>query len=495
VAGVSAMFWHLGVQGKRRAALFSGAMAVTGVVCFWGFTVDDALISARVAHRLAMGQGYRFNPAGPAVDAVTPLGWAYLLAPFAKAGPLAALTAARVIGVVAWVASAAWLGASVVRRGGAVWPLAALGLLSPVGLWASAGMETGVVTALVTLSSACSSLGLSCVGLAAAWRPELIPFAITLALARSQSLGSAVRDLAIAVGPAILVALIRLWSFGSAHPLAVEAKPSDTAQGFWYALEALLWSGPIWLWFSSGWSLSTILGGAPSEADLGAPSLTDDGQRPRQLAREDAALALAVIVHFFSMVLAGGDWMPAYRLLVPVMPVMLRVACHIPASRGRFRTIAACCVALLSMLHIACKLTPKARRIVEQRGLLIKDAERVLRNATVVAAPDVGWVGAAFAGEIVDLAGATDPSVARLPGGHTSKRIESRLFVSRHVDHIVVLLAPGMVLEQPWTDSRFARAIDRRAATIANELGCFPSDLLPLPYADQRYVVLECPNR
>jgi len=80
-----------------------------------GFTVDDALIPARYAANIAHGWGYRFNARGPSTDGVTPLGFPYLLAPFAAQGPLGALAAARVIGALAWLTAAGALGAAIAR--------------------------------------------------------------------------------------------------------------------------------------------------------------------------------------------------------------------------------------------------------------------------------------------------------------------------------------------------------------------------------------------
>ncbi|MDF3071929.1 MAG: hypothetical protein K0R38_7530, partial [Polyangiaceae bacterium] len=73
------------VPSKVRARALAGgigAVAALGasMAWLWGFTVDDALITARVAWHLANGAGYRFNAGGPVVDAVTPLGFAVLLA-------------------------------------------------------------------------------------------------------------------------------------------------------------------------------------------------------------------------------------------------------------------------------------------------------------------------------------------------------------------------------------------------------------------------------
>src|SRR4051812_27296533 len=59
---------------RTQAALGAVLAAAIGIALAWGFTVDDALISARVAAHLAQGLGYRFNADGPRVDCVTPLG-------------------------------------------------------------------------------------------------------------------------------------------------------------------------------------------------------------------------------------------------------------------------------------------------------------------------------------------------------------------------------------------------------------------------------------
>src|SRR5690606_14972141 len=119
----------------------------------WQFTVDDALITARVAHHVATGVGYRFNAGDPISDAVTPLGFPLLLAPFAGEGPLAALRAAKIGGLLVWLVTAAAIGAAIGRCGQRLWrfsPLALLATSVPLGAWAVAGMETPLVTALAT---------------------------------------------------------------------------------------------------------------------------------------------------------------------------------------------------------------------------------------------------------------------------------------------------------------------------------------------------------
>ena len=140
---------------RALGALLFAIAAACGVALAWGFTVDDALISTRVAHQLALGRGYRFNPGGPSVDAVTPLGWAQLLAPFAAGSPWQALERARAGGAALWVLAAAGLGSRCAELC-AGWRLGLLALVLatclPLGAWACAGMETALVMVLGVLA-------------------------------------------------------------------------------------------------------------------------------------------------------------------------------------------------------------------------------------------------------------------------------------------------------------------------------------------------------
>src|SRR5450432_2250088 len=103
--------------------------ALPALIYLRNFTVDDALIPARYAAHLALGFGYRFNAEGPSTDGVTPLGWAHLLAPFAARGPLAALSAARRLGALSWLAAAGALGVAIAALPGRSRRFAALALV------------------------------------------------------------------------------------------------------------------------------------------------------------------------------------------------------------------------------------------------------------------------------------------------------------------------------------------------------------------------------
>ncbi|HEY8943405.1 MAG TPA: hypothetical protein VIM73_04040, partial [Polyangiaceae bacterium] len=376
---------------KSILATFAAVLAAAvPAVALWSFTVDDALISARVAHRLAVGQGYRFNATGPIVDAVTPLGWAPLLSLFARGGPLEAFAAAKVLGLGVWLGAAGVLGNLSARHGTRAAVVTALALLAttPLAAWAVSGMETGLVMAMATLGlvrwrGAALSLGL-CAGL----RPELLPWAFTLAGVRAaleEPEGrTRVRRIAVALfaasAPFLLVVAIRLTLFGQAAPLALLAKPSDAEHGARYALGALALSGPAWLLIA--------------------------GPAYRKASASTRASVAALGVHGVALVVAGGDWMPLYRLFVPILPSVILAGAELAELSGSRVARALRLVALLGVCTlVAATLGPSARAVGEQRRQLIHQARPLLAGGQRVAALDIGWLGAATDADIVDLAG------------------------------------------------------------------------------------------
>jgi len=283
------------VQARMGLALgLVGVLLALGpALVLFDFTVDDALISARYAAHVAAGLGYRFNAAGPSTDGVTPFGWPFVLAPFASAGPLAALHAAKWMGLVAWSAAAALLGVAILRiegRGARFAALALLAASAPLAAWSVAGMETGVVIALASASASCVSLerpraAAAFSGICAAMRPEMLPWALVISGLGSDAKGvrGAFARLALGAAPFAGVVFTRLVVFGRPVPLAAMAKPADAALGAKYALACALLTGPLAIVAPFVWA---------------------------RLARPARALVAAVFVHFFAIALAGGDWMP-----------------------------------------------------------------------------------------------------------------------------------------------------------------------------------------
>jgi hypothetical protein len=126
---------------------------------------------------------------------------------------------------------------------------------------------------------------------------------------------------------------------------------------------------------------------------------------------------------------------------------------------------------------------PAASHVLDDRRVLIDRSRSALAGAERVATVDIGWVGVATDAAIIDLAGVTDPEVAALPGGHTSKAISGAFLTNRRPDRLVFLLAPG----SPSAPPVYARAVEQRLASDAlvgpafREIWRSPADL-PIRY-------------
>jgi hypothetical protein len=460
------------VQSRNRiyGPVLGILAALPAALWLWGFTVDDALITARVAAHIGHGLGSRFNAHGLPVDAITPLGYAHLLASLGRGDTLAKFLVAKWVGLGAWLLAAGILGlqmADAGQRARRFTPLSVVALSAPLAAWSVSGMETGVVTLLVTLGLSSGALSALSLGLAAAWRPELAPFVLVLVGLRAleeRTVGARLAlQIALAVLPAVTVALLRWAWFGRAVPLAFYAKPSDFAHGLRYSLGGFAFTGLPWL--------------LVAKPDTWA-----------RCARRVRPLLAALAAHFFALVLCGGDWMALYRLLVPVLPCAALAAAYLADRARPAPSSVRWLLASASALLLAVGLGPDARRVGPARARLIATARPVLAHDARVAALDVGWVGAASDAEVIDLAGVTDREVAFFQVGHTSKRIPSAWLFSRRPTAIVLLLARGAALEVPFEQSAFARNVEQRVARlVATEFRVRTT----LALAGQTYVVLE----
>ena len=128
-------------------------------------------------------------------------------------------------------------------------------------------------------------------------------------------------------------------------------------------------------------------------------------------------------------------------------------------------------------IAICATAAPQGRHVDEDRRELVARARPVLAGSRVVAALDVGWVGAATEAEIVDLAGLTDPSIAALPGGHTSKSVDLPMLLEREVDlRNLGRAAPsgplsGVSLTKPNPNARiYLRVTDNEGKTATTTL-------------------------
>jgi hypothetical protein len=438
--------------GHRGRWLIAGALAaLVPAIFMWGFTVDDALISVRYARHVASGIGWRFNAGGPATDGVTPLPWPVMLAPLAWGDALSVLARAKLLGLVAWGGAGCALGwamgglprAPAWARGAA---LATLALSVPVAAYAVSGMETAVATSLATAATLMSRrprLAAVVAGCAAAFRPEMALWAFALAVGSALVARAGPRRVLtaglLAVAPFGACAVVRTVAWGHPAPLALLAKPSDLEHGVVYA-------------------------GASCVVTL-VPLLV---LAPLALRRAPMALVvvLAAAAHVVAVVAVGGDWMPYARLMVPVVPSLAWAAALASEHAHPVATAARSLVVLGLGGVLVARGGTEGRQVGRDRAALVEAALPQLAGFHRVASLDVGWVGAATEADIVDLAGVTDPDIAALPGGHTSKRIDARLLLERDTDALLLYAPAGLPDGSvgAWREGSYGRVVEARLA-------------------------------
>ena len=474
----------------QRAPLLLAALAVLGTASsalwMWGFTVDDALIAVRYARHIAAGEGYRFNAGGAVTDGVTPLPWPAMLLPLCGGAgandAMVVLIRAKCMGFAAWaVAATAW-GAAVARAPAHVTHKAvaviALMLAVPVAAHAVSGMETGVAMALATLAALHAErprVAACLAGLAASLRPEMAPWAIALgagfAWAREGTPTRASRIatcMALSGLPFAVCVLVRMVCFGKPAPLAIFAKPSDLAHGLTYA-------------------------GAAALATL-APILALSPIALARAPRPARVIATAGAVHFAVIIAVGGDWMPYARLAAPIAPSLLYAFVLAAPHAHRVASSGRAIAALALGAYLAVVAAPAGRHVMSDRARLIEAARPHLASSRVVAALDIGWPTAATEATIVDLAGLTDPQIAVLPGGHTSKRVGPAFLLERAPDTLVFRASSGLSATslEAWRDATYAYAVE--AHLVAQDLIADryePTAFLPLGATGGGYVVLK----
>lgn len=418
-------------ESTSRLAPWMAALSTLGVgIAAWPYTVDDAYIVARYATRLATGHGYTMNE-GPATDGVTGPLW-ILPGYLARLAGLDPVAAAKAVGLIAASVAVGLLVAQVRHRAvgsRAVWTASAfLASSSTIGIWAVAGLETGVAMLVSTVALLAavrrpepSGVVLGLAGASIAWlRPEAVPAVLVLAaMATRRNRKEGIIALALALAGLVGVAVFRLGLFGTPLPLSVSAKPSDLANGVGY-----LGRGAV---LALG-----IVGVVPSFVAV---------EQSRSL-RIPAAF---VLVHLACVLLAGGDWMPGFRLLAPALPAyawLVGVGVSDLARRPRVGARGAFAIAVLvcaiPALDLAIEL-PAVRAAGDARetvGLAL--ATELRTRAHHVALVDIGYLGYASGLPVVDLAGVTDPSIGQLEGRHGEKPVPFSLLVLRDVDAIVL---------------------------------------------------------
>jgi hypothetical protein len=485
--------------------LAGAAVAAVGAAA-WPYTVDDAYVLARYARRLAAGLGYTMND-GPPTDGVTgPLA----LVP-ALAGELAfgdPVFASKAFGLASAALAAALSVRAAARessRHGAV--ALAFVVASPLlGVWAVGGLGTGLATLALTVAALATlapdtapktapdpdpdpamapapdpvpdpvpvpvpvpvpetapdpdarrgtwrpwATGLGVAALA--WlRPELAPASLVLlALTARRARRPAIVAGALALAGAASVVAFRLALFGTPLPLSAQAKPPDLAHGAEYVARALV-------------------------VVLGVAGVIPVALAAREEPRRRRGLALLLGVHLAAVLLAGGDWMPGFRLLVPILPLYAFVAAGPVARRLRcagakggapWRGLALLALPLAVPLAAGAFTVPQVRASGRARETAAaRLADRLAARSSPVALLDVGYLAYRSGVEVVDLGGITDPAIGTLPGGHADKRIDPGLLRARDPRALVLHSTRPPRIEGGRLRALWGHPVERRVARM-----------------------------
>lgn len=457
------------------AAAFLAVMGV-GAISF-PFTVDDAFIVARYAERWASGRGVTMND-GPATDGVTGPLWLFVLGLGVHAG-VDPIVVAKVVGLGCAAGAAAfatWVAGR--EHAAAGWVAAAVLSVQPtLGIWGVAGLETGMAVLATTIAAvsclsarprpALAGLG---IGTLAWLRPEL-------ALVSAVFLGAlALRDrragryaFAIAAPLALGVMAYRLALFDSPLPLSLAAKPPGGGHGIAYVGHALI-------------ATTGALGFA--WAAFGAF---------RARAFVSRSLLTALVVHGVAIVLAGGDWMPGYRLVAPVLPLYgWLLASEMAGSMRRPLALVALAAATIVPAIDLVVQVPRTREAGIHRETHGRALAASLARHRTVALVDVGFLARESGVSVVDLGGLTDPTIGRAEGDHLAKRIDPGYLAARDPDAIVLHAAAPPVVDSEGRLLRLAGyPVERSLAAMPWVRAHFAATRIVRYAPDYYYVVLE----
>ncbi|MBK6810744.1 MAG: hypothetical protein IPG81_17965 [Sandaracinaceae bacterium] len=437
-----------------------------GLLLAGGYVVDDAFVVFRVAERLARGEGWSFQGSASADGVTAPL-WGALLALLVPGGstPLVA----RLLGSLFTLAGGT-LTLAALRGQPRTLAALFLGAQLPVVVWAGAGLETGFVLLVVALctrgllahrsreaarpapdaaveshagpwESLCRALTLGAFASVPWLRPELVPLAAMagweLMRMERRERGARLAPLLVLGVGTLLVIVWRVVAFGHPAPLAALAKPSDPLNGLLYVGQGLLASGALTALAIAAIARLRARAQRTDQPLEAAPLTDDDHPHDPQQERGGRAPIRVLGVGLLSIALAGGDWMPASRLLVPLLPLLAGCVGLGLAELPRFRWAAVLAVLLLPLATGAAALPELLRQpAARERGAA--QVLAALHGAERVALVDIGYLAYAGDLQVVDLGGITDLEIARLPGGHLSKRIPESLLRGRGVDAIVL---------------------------------------------------------
>lgn len=435
----------------RRRDLLAVLVALgwLGGIAYWHrhIVMDDPWITFRYAANVLSGEEWCFNPGEP-LEGYSNFLWVLLSIPALALG-IEPLGAMRVVSAVCLATMAALLVWGLPRerndRGAIIGrPFAALALAGcyPVAVWTGGGLETiahallvlGLVIAAARTTAEPTRCNMVLTGtLTAALalsRPEGIMFAAIPGFLLLRAADRAQRRVfALALGGALAaVAVYTAWRFltyGTIVPNTVSAKVGGSALLSW-------WRGLTYL-FAYFVKAPLVLIGV---AAWGAWRLwRKRGERTLVERALLAPLLIALGLQLFLVLNVGGDWMPGYRFLTPMLPLLCVLAGFAYEAMPRFvaTVIVGACIlsapleAYFDRGSGSAVGLRSARWIAEKKSLVAPleeigmELRQLAQPGDTIAMSEAGVVPYLSGMRMIDLLGLVDREIAALPGGMHEK--------------------------------------------------------------------------
>jgi len=399
-------------------SLVTLAIVIAGLFIFH-YIPDDTFITLRYARNVIRGEGFVFNPGEP-VEGYTNFLWLLILVFAGRLGaPL--VMGARVLSLIFSLGTLVLVGVAARRQSGpnersTGWsemigvflPPMLIAVSPPFLVWSTSGSEMPLFCFLLLAGFMLLRTGrrpgavFVIFGLLGLVRPEGTLFyaiAFVYLLARSRQ-GTSVVLTGLGV-VAIFYAPYLVWKWHYFHALI-----PNTFYAKMGPLDLMLRNGIRYLvGFSLSYGYLLIIGIVLLRA-AGQP-------RERHLLPVVLAGACGLEVLFL-----GGDWMPHYRFLLPMLPFIMLIASSgamAAAARNNraplFALILACLTAAPGAVNY--ELFTTERLTVRSFALLGERLRNMLPAETIIGCGSTGALGYYTGMTVIDILGLTEPTIAR----------------------------------------------------------------------------------
>lgn len=319
---------------SRWFPLFVVSTAVVyllGCLDFVNVEIDDVFVTLRYSRNVLAGQGPVFNP-GEAVEGYSNPTWLLLVTAVAAVtgltGHLALFYLAKALCMVFGAMTLVVVYRLAKLHGNATPTIALLVFViaaSPLlNVYNISGMETSLITFLIALSVLLYSLWRThqrlgyaigfavALGILSVSRPEAIMYPIALFAAvfaigawrKDERLPFTYRTVAVVVAIVAAFIAFRLTIYGELLPNTLFAKNNP---GLSAVKDGARYAGLFVAMALGPYVLLALL------------------KKPPLLVRAHLPIYLVVVAQLAFAAYAGGDWMPAFRLALPVLPILLFV--------------------------------------------------------------------------------------------------------------------------------------------------------------------------